>query len=240
MRYGPCGKIVDWGRNAYKTTCRFWEDSSETSTIRWVEALPDAPTIGQWSAIGMSIWDRFPPPEGVGEVDGAYKQFTGQVAPAGLDGNHVCATPHEIEFGGKYLPDDPPAEYDELGYLKCCKVPPPVPPPIVPGPTCELAANGELEVEYTYPIDSGGPEQWWIFDLPLGTFWLEGSQTGTARTVFVNSYPPTATCGSLGAYVSTWLTGVNVFYGPRRLYFFLSYNAAPAQVTYTMKMHQVS
>lgn len=153
---------MDWGRNAYKTRFRPWEDSEEESTLEWVEALPDAPTINQWSAIGMTIWDRFPPPGGVGEVTGAYKSFTGRTAPEGLDGSHVCATAHEIEFGGKYLPDDPPAAYDDLGFLECCEVPDP-PPPVVPISlflSCFQALDALLGITYDASSFDRFPGTW--------------------------------------------------------------------------------
>jgi hypothetical protein len=56
-------------------------------------------------------------------VVGARRPFTGDVAPAGLDGDHQCGTKEDFEQGGKYLPDDPPAEYDANGFLKCCHGP---------------------------------------------------------------------------------------------------------------------
>lgn len=120
------------GRVAYKTQCRFLRDHDTVSEIRWVEALPQAPTLPYVSAIMSRRMEQRPWPEdGVGEVFGAPWTKTLQKAPDGLDGSHLCGEPIDFQEGGAYLPDIPPAEYDAQGYLACCEVPAP-PPPAIP------------------------------------------------------------------------------------------------------------
>lgn len=154
---------MEIGRRPYKTQCRFLRDNGTVSEIRWIEARPDAQTISGWSGIVSldmcnDAWVDWP----LGEVRGAPRTFTGTRAPVGFDGTHQCATASELEFGGAYLPDLPPAPYDAQGFLDCCKVPD-VPPP--PNYSCGAAYPlpiGE-DVPFTAP---GGTQLWWLWNKP--------------------------------------------------------------------------
>lgn len=108
---------------------------------------------------------------GPGEVPNTTRKFTGQVAPAGLDGNHHCGTEKDFEEGGEYLPDVPPAPYDALGYLACCAVPDPPPPatPIALSFDCQLSNNAypgpEWEGEFPFNFALPG---WVAVPMPDG------------------------------------------------------------------------
>lgn len=197
---------MDIGRRPYKTSCRFLEDNGTVSTIRWVEARADAPTISGWSGIVSldmcnDAWADWP----LGEVRGAPRTFIEDRAPVGFDGSHQCATAHQLEFGGKYLPDLPPAEYDDQGYLVCCEVPP-IPPPIpVPGPTCETALPVASNTDYSNALDTPGVEQWWKFTVSHGNtsciFTGSGAMVDSTQVVY---YPDViGGCPALGPGHST-------------------------------------
>ncbi len=124
MRYNPCGRVVDFGRRAYSTACRFLRDDDTVSQIRWVEARPDAPVLGRVARI-MSLDDECDPwlPTDVGEVDGAPRPFTGQKAPVGLNGDHVCGSDEDFELGGTLDEEAPEVRYGALGFPLCCAPP---------------------------------------------------------------------------------------------------------------------
>lgn len=148
---------MDWGRRAYKTRCRFWKDSEEEAEIRWVEALPNAPTLPTWSAIqSLDLTAQPAMLDGVGEVFGALRSFTGQKAPAGLTGVNLCGSLEDFEQGGTYRPDLPPAPYDQFGYLACCQVPvpPPPPTPYVFSSTC-FTGNAQVGTWYRSQLAPG-------------------------------------------------------------------------------------
>ena len=139
------------------------------SEIRWIEARPDAQCIDGWSGIVSldmqnDAWADWP----LGEIRGAPRTFTGTRAPAGFDGHHQCATPEQLEYGGEYLPDLPPAPYDAQGYLVCCDVAPPPPPPPPPGCICTESTPLPIATTsnwYYCPIGPSDNQRWLYFDV---------------------------------------------------------------------------
>lgn len=108
----------------YRTRCRFWRDSMEEAEIRWVEARPNALVMDTESIIVNSfqeadkeLWS------GVGEVWGKARPYTGQRAPAGLTGDHVCGTPEDFAQGGHYDTGPPEVRYGATGFSLCCDPP---------------------------------------------------------------------------------------------------------------------
>lgn len=166
-----------------------------TSTIRWVEVPDTTPTLPYTSGIQSldMVRDKFAQ-EGLGEVRGARRPFTGQKAPNGFDGRELCGTEHEFEFGGKYEPDKPPAVYDSQGFLACCKVPAP-PPPAVPynfATTCNTSSP-PYGVLYEGTITAGTSLDWWGSNMcVIGrrfrvTYNVPAGQTGWACGLFQGS-----------------------------------------------------
>lgn len=121
MRYNPCGRVVATMRAGYRTECRFWKDSDETATIRWYRALPNAPLLGQVSAITPLGWQPFPwMAKGVGEVFNAEKPFDRGNPIAAATGKKVCGTESDFAEGGVYDPNPPFMNYNTDGLAACC------------------------------------------------------------------------------------------------------------------------
>ena len=116
--------MVDWARVPYRTRCRFLRDNPLECEIRWVTALPDAPTLGSESVICNS-YNEIDKEMGwpVGEVWGARRPYIPDRIPPGLVGGHVCGTAEEFAQGGEYRPDLPPVEYAANGWPLCCDPP---------------------------------------------------------------------------------------------------------------------
>lgn len=159
--------MVDIGRRPYKTACRFLRDSGTVSTIRWIEARADAPTLPFDSAIvSLDLEKDSWAPMPVGEVVGEPRPFTGQRAPVGLNGARYCGSPTDFQEGGPYLPALPPAPYDTQGFLACCQVPVPPPPPPAPGPTCNTALGVPLNTVFEEQTRVPSGDQWWHWVVP--------------------------------------------------------------------------
>jgi hypothetical protein len=111
-------------RRPYSIPCRFLRDSDIESTVKWVEARPDALTLGRTNIITSQDWelDRGLLPVEVGEQEGRRK-FAIADAPVGLGRGHVCGTDEDFNEGGSYEPDLPPVEYSALGWPLCCDPP---------------------------------------------------------------------------------------------------------------------
>lgn len=170
-RYAPCGHAVDIGRRPYKTQCRFLRDHDTVSEIRWIECKADAPVLPYWSGIESLSMTKDPwQLTGLGEVYGAPQTFTGQRAPDGFDGSHLCGSQTDFELGGAYLPDIPPAPYDPQGFLECCMVAPPPPPPPPPGCACVEATPITLPTDQIVSMCVVGPLsyiRWWRFEVTV-------------------------------------------------------------------------
>jgi hypothetical protein len=176
---------VDITRRMYKTPCRFLRDSDITSTIRWVEARPDAQPLPYPSVICSRLMEPDPwlTPE-VGEQRVERYGTTLEKAPIGVNGNHVCGTPEEFERGGTFEPELPPAEYDANGFLVCCEGPKkligglglggraawhvgPVTPPL--GNNCQTAPLLTVGAPYAVTVGPTSIRKWAAF-IPTGLF----------------------------------------------------------------------
>ena len=80
--------------------------------------------LGKVSGI-YSLDDECDPwlPWPLGEVEGSPRPFTGQKAPVGLLGDHVCGTDEEFETGGTFDDITPLARYSASGFPECCGPP---------------------------------------------------------------------------------------------------------------------
>lgn len=121
IRFNPCGKAVAQLRDSYETQCRFFRDSAETVTIRWVPCQPGAQALDWESPISSLRWKGQPWfVRGVGEVFGAPVKFIKPAPIPGADGLRVCGTREDFERGGVYDPDSPPMTYSAEGLAICC------------------------------------------------------------------------------------------------------------------------
>lgn len=164
---------MDIGRRPYQTSCVFLRDHQTVSTIRWVECKADAPALPYTSGIVSLDMEKNPwQLTGLGEVFGAPRTFTGQRAPDGFDGSHLCGDKIDFEEGGAYMPDIPPAPYDSQGFLACCMVPEPPPPAVPVTLSSNCFGSPSLVVgtlyEGNYFNGSGVPGWCWIINIPPG------------------------------------------------------------------------
>ena len=126
MPYNPCGRVVDFGRVPYRTSCRFFKDSDVETDIIWYPALPNAPVLGFPSAISSLNWGVEERDIGVycgyrvGEVPTAERKYTNQKPKPAARGGHVCGTPEDFADGAVYDPDAPPIPYRPDGLPQCC------------------------------------------------------------------------------------------------------------------------
>jgi hypothetical protein len=105
--------------------CRFFSNSDRIDTVRFYEALPNAPTLGIWSVVYCSENDAVKwPPQGVGTIRRTPFGFTGATSPAGLLFDHICGTEDEFANGAIYDPARPPAPIGAQGLPLCCFPPP--------------------------------------------------------------------------------------------------------------------
>lgn len=122
MRFNPCGRIVDFTRRSHDEPCRFFRNSDRIDTVRFVDALPDAPVLGMVSIVYPSEWDdqRWPFEDLPGTLRTPPFKFTGRVYPAGALFDHVCGTEQDFNEGGLYEPDKPPQPVGAEGLPLCC------------------------------------------------------------------------------------------------------------------------
>lgn len=190
------------------------------SEIRWIECKADAPVLPYYSGIVSLDMEKNPwQLTGLGEVFGAPRTFTGERAPTGFDGSHLCGEKLDFNEGGAYLPDIPPAPYDSQGFLGCCMVPaPPPPPPPICG-SCSDPQIGTVGVTYTHTIPPGCVV-WYRYDpIPNGNHFIFVSTVGGGAFVLGVIYPSATSCAALGpATPLAGNAGVTVTVTTGRLY----------------------
>ncbi len=125
MPYNPCGYIVDVTRRAHDEPCRFFNNTDRIDTVRFYEALPNAPTLPFWSVVYCSENDPVKwPLDTIGTLRQTPFPFTGRVSPAGLTFLHFCGTESEFANGATYDAARPPAPIGANGLPLCCFAPP--------------------------------------------------------------------------------------------------------------------
>jgi hypothetical protein len=206
--------VVDWGRVPYRTRCRFFRDDETEDEIRWVEARPDAPPLPYTSIIVNSFNERDKELwEGVGEVWGEPRPYTGQRAPRGLDGDHVCGTAADFGEGGLYEPTVPPVAYDANGFARCCNGPKRlnggagaggVTHPVIvsatpaPGNSCATGGVISADVLYTWVGDGSASANWVATIAHTTIYHVEFTKGIDGATLSMGAGPDCAHMGSYG------------------------------------------
>lgn len=207
------------GRRPYRTTMRPFRDSDVEVTVHWYKVPASNPRLPYPSRINSLDWRdgqfSYSP---VGEVVGVEREFDGwgHVVPP-IPEDHICGERDDFEFGGRYLPDDPPLERGADGIPTCCR-------PAFAG----VAFGGSAKMP---EIGSGGPEfggSAEIKDLPLQVVLTQydGAYSWSLnRTLFPDRLPqwvstdlptPVLEGPALTGTPNLWRVTMPVFLGPPR------------------------
>lgn len=106
MPFNPCGRGVDYLRSTVTDHIKPFRDSDTIVRRRWYRVPEGTPLLGVPSAFLSDRYEAFPwLPKNVGEVYPDEVTYTKNVAPDGLDYDHVCGTPEDFQIGAVFDPD---------------------------------------------------------------------------------------------------------------------------------------
>lgn len=116
-------------RAGYSANVRFWQDSDETTRIRWYRVPREREILQYASPYTSYVWDYGPSPREPGVVRGTefigeqldnFRPFSDLVeAPAAPQGDHVCGS--SLQWRGfMLLNESPPTRLNPMGWLPCC------------------------------------------------------------------------------------------------------------------------
>lgn len=123
IRYNPCGRVVDIGRDAGKINARLYPDDPTEYEIEWYVAAPGAPLLGCPSAVNSLAWEKDRLdwlPTGVGEVPGSNFRKRRNTPKLIAIGRKRCGTEADFAGDGHLNTQLPPVVYLPSGLPLCC------------------------------------------------------------------------------------------------------------------------
>lgn len=169
---------MDWSRRTYKTTCRFFKDSSTTADILWYPVPDSAPQLPYPTQIQNLNLSKYPWLSRVGEVYGAKRPFTLASEITGARGDPVCGSRSDFTDGAHFDPLLPAQQYQANGLPLCCKLP----LEVRMLPHVRLILTNNFECPRAVPITLGQTvsginadstsQQWYTLDVSAGNYRL--------------------------------------------------------------------